>query len=117
MAILDFDWKSQFCDSPYKETTRKIALSFCDSMRNGWIGLPRLLREAGMTDVAVCFRTILVNYDFLRLLRGGLIARIVSDGTLSENEANLWRTHLATANRKGAFHYGFTASIVSGAKL
>ena len=119
MAVLDFDWESQFCDSPYKQTTRKIALSFCDSMRNGWIGrqLPRIFREAGMTDVAVSFRTILVNYDFLQLLLGGHIARIVSDGTLSENEANLWWTHLATANRKGTFHYGFTGSIVSGAKL
>jgi ubiquinone/menaquinone biosynthesis C-methylase UbiE len=33
MAALDFDWETQFCDSPYKETTRKIALSFCDSIR------------------------------------------------------------------------------------
>jgi len=119
MAVLDFDWESQFCDSPYKEATRKIALSFCDSMRNGWIGrrLPRMFREAGMTDVAVSFRTLLVTYDFLKLLLGGHIASIVSAGTLSENEANLWWTHLADANRKGTFQYGFTASIVSGAKL
>ena len=49
MAVQDFDWETQFCDSPYKDTTRKIALSFCDGMKNGWIGrrLPRLFREAG----------------------------------------------------------------------
>ncbi len=58
MAVLDMDWDTQFCDSPYKETTRKIVLSFSDSMKNGWIGrrLPRMFREAGMTDVAVSFR-------------------------------------------------------------
>jgi len=46
MAVLDFDWEGQFCDSPYKETTRKIALTVCDSIRNGWIGrrLPRMFR-------------------------------------------------------------------------
>jgi SAM-dependent methyltransferase len=118
MAVLDFDWESQFCDSPYKETTRRIALSFCDSMRNGWIGrrLPRMFREAGMTDVAVSFRTILITYDFLQLLLGGHIAGAVSTGMLSENEADLWWTHLARANSEGTFHYGFTAAIVSGVK-
>jgi SAM-dependent methyltransferase len=119
VAVLDFDWEGQFCDSPYKETTRKITLSFCDSMRNGWIGrrLPRMLREAGMTDVAVSFRTVLANYDFLQLLLGGHIVRIVSAGALSENEADRWWTHLAHANSEGTFHYGLTAAIISGAKL
>jgi ubiquinone/menaquinone biosynthesis C-methylase UbiE len=58
MAVHDFDWESQFCDSPYKDTTRKIAVSFCDGMKNGWIGrcLPRLFREVGMTDISISFR-------------------------------------------------------------
>src|SRR6266404_6599458 len=119
MAVLDFDWESQFCDSPYKETTRKIALGFCDSIRNGWIGrrLPRMFRQAGMTGVVVSFLTVLVTYDFLQLMLGGHIAAAVSAGTLSENEADLWWTHLARANSEGTFHYGFTGSIVSGVKL
>jgi ubiquinone/menaquinone biosynthesis C-methylase UbiE len=119
MAVIDFDWESQFCDSPYKATTRTIALSFCDSMRNGWIGrrLPRLFRQAGMADIAESFRTILLSYDFLQLLLGGHIVRMVSAGTLSQNEADLWWTHLAHANSEGTFHYGLTASFVSGARL
>jgi ubiquinone/menaquinone biosynthesis C-methylase UbiE len=118
MAVHDFDWESQFCDSPYKETTRRITLSFCDSMRSGWIGrqLPRIFREVGMTDVTVLFRTVLVTYDFLQLLLGGHVSRMVSAGTLSENEADLWWTHLSRANGEGTFHYGVTASIVSGTK-
>jgi ubiquinone/menaquinone biosynthesis C-methylase UbiE len=35
MVVQDFDWETQFCDSPYKEITRRIALSFCDRMKNG----------------------------------------------------------------------------------
>lgn len=73
MAVQDIDWETQFCDSPHKEITRKIALSFCDGIKNGWIGrcLPRLFREAGMTDVTVSFSTLNITYDFLQLLVGG----------------------------------------------
>ena len=119
MAVLDFDWESQFCDSPYKETTRQVAQSFCDSMKNGWIGrsLPRLFRQSGMTDVVVTFRTVLLNYDFLQLLLGGHVARIVSAGMLTDGDANLWWTSLATANADGIFHCGLTAVIVSGTRL
>lgn len=118
MAVQDFDWETQFCDSPYEDTTRKIALSFCDGMKNGWIGrrLPRLFREVGMTGVSVSFETITVTYDFLQLLLGGHVARAVSTGVLSEQQAGLWWTNLAQANDEGTFLYGFTAFIVSGAK-
>ena len=118
MAIQDFDWETQFCDSPYKDTTRKIALSFCDGMKNGWIGrrLPRLFREVGMVDVAVSFQTITATYDFLQLLLGGHVARAVSSGVLSEQEADLWWTNLAQAEDEGTFLYGLTAFIVSGTK-
>jgi ubiquinone/menaquinone biosynthesis C-methylase UbiE len=118
MAVQDFDWECQFCDSPYKDTTRKIALSFCDGLKNGWIGrrLPRLFREVGMTGVSVSFQTITVTYDFLHLLLGGHVARAVSGGVLSEQEADLWWASLAQANEEGTFFYGLTAFIVSGAK-
>lgn len=119
MVVHDFDWESQFCDSPFKETTRKIALSFCDGMRNGWIGrcLPRLFREVGMTDISVTFRTITVPYEFLQLLLGGHIARAVDTGIVSEKEADQWWTHLAHANAVGTFLYGFTAFVVAGVKV
>jgi ubiquinone/menaquinone biosynthesis C-methylase UbiE len=118
MAVQDFDWETQFCDSPYKETTRKIALSFCDAIKNGWIGrrLPRLFREAGMTDIAVSFRTVSIPYDFLQLLIGGHVARAVYAGVVTEHEADLWWTHLARANAARSFLYGFTAFVVSGVK-
>lgn len=118
MAVHDFDWETQFCDSPYKDVTRKIALSFCDGIKNGWIGrcLPRLFKERGMTGVSVSFHTITVTYDFLQLLLGGHIARVVRAGDLSEREANLWWTYLARADAQGTFLYGFTAFVVSGIK-
>ena len=118
MVVHDFDWESQFCDSPYKDTTRRIALSFCDGMKNGWIGrcLPRLFREVGMTGISVSFRTVTITYEFLQLLLGGHVARAVTAGSLTEQEADLWWTHLAQANAEGVFLYGFSAFIVAGIK-
>jgi ubiquinone/menaquinone biosynthesis C-methylase UbiE len=119
MAVHDLDWETQFCDSPYRDTTRKITVSFCDGIKNGWIGrrLPRLFREVGMTDVSVSLQTITIPYDFLQLLLGGHVAKAVSTGILSEQEANFWWTHLALTHEQGAFLYGFTAFVVSGTKL
>jgi len=118
MAALDFDWETQFCDSPYKETTRKIALSFCDGIKNGWIGrsLPRLFREVGMTEISTSLRTVTVAYDFLQLFLGGHVARAVASGKLAEQDADLWWTHLANSNADGKFFYGVSAFIVAGVK-
>jgi len=118
LSVFDFDWETQICDSPYKETTRTIALTFCDGMKNGWIGrrMPRLFASHGIADVAVQTATVFVTYEFLTLLLGGHVARLYDTGVVSREEANEWWTSLAAADRAGTFLYGFTAFIVSGIK-
>ena len=77
LSIFDFDWETQIVDSPYKETTRLITRSFCDSFKNGWIGrrLPRLFKHHGMKDISVTPQTIMISYPFLELLLGGHVTR------------------------------------------
>lgn len=118
MSVFDFDWETQFCDSPHRELTRKVALSFSDGIKHGWIGrrLSRLFRQQGMVELSVTFHTVTVHFEFLQLLLGGHVARMVSAGTISGDEANLWWTDLARASRDGNFLYGFTAFIVAGTK-
>jgi ubiquinone/menaquinone biosynthesis C-methylase UbiE len=118
ISVFDFDWETQVCDSPYKETTRTIALTFCDGMKNGWIGrrLPRLFASHGIADIAVKNETAFVTYEFLKLLIGGHVARLHDTGVVSREEADQWWTSLAAADRDGTFLYGFTAFIVSGTK-
>src|SRR5215470_549591 len=118
MSVFDFDWETQFCDSPQKETTRKITQSFCDGIKNGWIArkLPRLFKTNGMQEIAVKPQIIFVHYPFLELLLGGHVARACDAGVLSREEADQWWTSLAHAHRAGVFLYGFTALIVSGVK-
>jgi ubiquinone/menaquinone biosynthesis C-methylase UbiE len=118
VSVFDVDWETQVCDSPYKETTRKIALTFCDGMKNGWIGrrMPRLFASNGIADVAVQTVTVFVTYEILKLLLGGHVARLYDTGVVSREEANQWWTSLAAADRDGTFLYGFTGFIVSGIK-
>jgi ubiquinone/menaquinone biosynthesis C-methylase UbiE len=118
LSVFDFDWETQVCDSPHKETTRTIALTFCDGMKNGWIGrrMPRLFTSHGISDVAVTNQTVFVTYEFLQLLLGGHVARLHDTGIVSREDANQWWTSLAAADRSGTFLYGFTAFIVSGTK-
>ena len=118
MSVFDFDWETQFCDSPHKQTTRKITQSFCDGLKNGWIGrkLPRLLTTHGLDAVTVRPQTVLLHYPFLELLLGGHVARMCTTGVLSRDEADQWWTAFARADRAGTFLYGLTALIVAGVK-
>jgi ubiquinone/menaquinone biosynthesis C-methylase UbiE len=118
VSVFDFDWETQFVDSPFKETTRLITRSFCDNFKNGWIGrtLPRLFKKYALTDVTIIPQTILINYPFLELLLGGHVARLIAAGGARKEEVDAWWTHLRGAHQRGEFIYGFTALIVSGAK-
>jgi ubiquinone/menaquinone biosynthesis C-methylase UbiE len=118
ISVFDFDWETQVCDSPHKKTTRTIALTFCDGMKNGWIGrqMPRLFASHGITDITVQTNTLFVTYAFLQLLLGGHVGRLHDAGVISREQANQWWTSLAVADRDGTFLYGFTAFIVSGSK-
>jgi ubiquinone/menaquinone biosynthesis C-methylase UbiE len=118
LSVFDFDWETQFVDSPYLETTRLITRSFCDSIRNGWIGrrLPRLFKEHAMTHVSITPRTMMISYPFLELLLGGHVARAQQTGVVAPADAQRWWTHLRGAHEAGTFIYGFTALIVAGVK-
>ena len=55
VAALEFDQGSTMLDHPDRDTTRVIVRTFADAMANGWVGrqLPRLFRQAGLTDLSV----------------------------------------------------------------
>ncbi len=118
LSVFDFDWETQFVDSPYPETTRLITRSFCDSFKNGWIGrrLPRLFKQHAMTDVSITPRTIMISYPFSELLLGGHVTRAQQAGVVASQDAERWWTNLREAHEAGTFLYGFTALIVAGTK-
>jgi hypothetical protein len=70
-----------------------------------------------MVNVSAIYQTVTVHYEFLQLLIGGHVARVVAAGTVSGEEADLWWTDLARSSREGTFLYGLTAFIVGGTKI
>jgi ubiquinone/menaquinone biosynthesis C-methylase UbiE len=118
LSVFDFDWETQFVDSPYQDTTRRITRSFCDGIKNGWIGrrLPGLFKQHAMTNVSITPRTIMISYPFLELLLGGHVARAQQTGAVTPADAQRWWTHLREAHEAGTHVYGITALIVAGVK-
>jgi len=118
LSVFDFDWETQIIDSPYTEITRTITRSFCDSIKNGWIGrrLPRLFKQHAMKDISVTPQTIRFSYPFSELLLGGHVSRVQQAGVVSAADAERWWTHLREAHEAGTFFYAVTALIVAGTK-
>jgi ubiquinone/menaquinone biosynthesis C-methylase UbiE len=118
VSVFDFDWDLQMVDSPFKETTRRIAQSFSDGMKNGRIGrqLLRRFKEAGLVDVSVSTHMLFVDLPFLELLIGGHLAKAREAGAFSAAELDEWWDHLRAATAAGTFCCGFTAFVVAGTK-
>jgi ubiquinone/menaquinone biosynthesis C-methylase UbiE len=118
ISIFDFDWDTFVIDSPYRDTTRRIVSSFCDSMQSGWIGrqLRRMFLQNGMIDVAVVPRQIFIGFEFLGLLIGGHLTRAQRAGALDPTDVKKWWEELRNSDSAGRFLAGFTAFIVSGTK-
>jgi SAM-dependent methyltransferase len=118
LSVFDFDWETQIIDSPYTQTTREIARSFCDSFKNGWIGrrLPRLFKQNGMMDISINPQTIILSYPFAELLLGGHLTHAQQAGVVSSADIERWWTQLREAHEAGTFFFGLTALIVAGTK-
>jgi len=118
LSVFDFDWETQFVDSPYPETTRLITRSLCDSIKNGWIGrrLPRLFKQHAMTQISITPRVMMITYPLAELLLGGHVARAQETGLVRALDAQRWWAHLREAHEAGTFVYGFTALIVAAVK-
>lgn len=119
LSVFDIDGETQFIDSPYRDTTRLITRSFCDSFKNGWIAhqLPRLFKQHAMTDISVTPRTFMISYPTFELTLGGHVAWAQgAGGVVAPADAQRWWTHLREAHEAGTFVAGLTALIVAGVK-
>ena len=119
VVVFDFDWETVFVDSPYKSATRTVVRSFCDGIKQGWIGrsLPRMFKEAGLTHVLAEPHALRIpNCAFAHLLFDAHLAQAVAAGVLPENELRSWWADLERAEEKGSFLVGMIGFVVSGTK-
>ena len=118
VAALEFDQDSTMLDHPDHDRTRVILQTFGDAMANGWIGrqLPRLFRQAGLTDLSV---TPVVNLGepgmFQAMIRSH-VDRLCADNVLTASQASDWWQALERQAADGHFLVGAVIFVVAATR-
>ncbi len=118
IVVFDIDWDTLIIDHPDKKTTRTIALSYSDSIRNGWIGrqLPRLFKEQHLEVRSIDPVQVFPHYALAEVFLRSHLAVLQTKGTLSAGQVAQWWEYLQRADERGSLLISFTAFIVTGAK-
>ncbi|MGH9720858.1 MAG: methyltransferase domain-containing protein [Bryobacteraceae bacterium] len=118
VVAFELDGDTVFADHPQRTTTRKVAHSLRDGIKNGWIGssLPRLFRAAGLRDIVSVPHAVRIDCSFAHRLFDGHLKRAQGAGSISAAELATWWSYLEQAEAAGGFHAGFLGYIVAGKK-
>jgi ubiquinone/menaquinone biosynthesis C-methylase UbiE len=121
IVVFDTDWETLIIDADDWKTTRALMHVHCAEHRHGWIGrmLPGLMREAGLCDINVEARTLMIR-DFalaekmhtLRKTAGFAIAQ----SQVTAEAAEAWFADLQIRDAEGRFFSAVTSFIVQGRK-
>jgi SAM-dependent methyltransferase len=119
LVVSEPDWGTLVIDPGDPETGREVARAAAAGVRSGTAGrtLRRLLIEAGLTEVGVVARTLLVTDAGLAERIFGLetaCARAVEDGRLTAAQVERWRAHLAEAAARDRYLVAMTAFMAWG---
>ena len=92
LSVFDLDFETLMIDSPYVEITRRITRSFCDGLKNGWIGrqLSRLLKQRGIADISAAPHTVVMSCPELELLLSGHLDHAQNAGIITAADAEKW---------------------------
>ncbi len=97
---------------------RKVIHAICDQMVQGWMGrqMPRLFKQAGLSDISVEGRLMPLDYAFFQTVFGGILQRAQATGAVSEEElARFWNA-LEQAEQEQHFFARVGGFVVSGRK-
>jgi ubiquinone/menaquinone biosynthesis C-methylase UbiE len=118
ITVVDVDAEATLIDSVDQALTRTIVASLADSYRNGWIGrqLPRLFREAGLTDVAVQPLTVRFDFAVAGRILGPHVRSLEAQGVVDTASVRRWCDDLEAAEKSGAFFFAMTFFVVGASK-
>jgi ubiquinone/menaquinone biosynthesis C-methylase UbiE len=119
IVVADGDLDLTIVDLPDRTLVRKMIHAACDQMQHGWMGrqLPRLFRQAGLSDIRVEERMMPLNYAFFQMVFGGILQRAQVAGTISVEELTHFWNALEQAEQEQHFFAGAVGFVVSGQKL
>jgi ubiquinone/menaquinone biosynthesis C-methylase UbiE len=118
VAALEFDQDSTMLDHPDRDRTRVILQSFGDAMANGWIGrqLPRLFRQAGLTDLSVSPVVNLGEPGMFQAMIRSHVDRLCVDNVLTASQASDWWQALERQAADGHFLAGAVIFVVAATR-
>src|SRR5215469_9407548 len=118
VAALEFDQDSTMVDHPDRDTTRVILQTFGDTMANGWIGrqLPRLFRQAGLTDLSVSPVVNLGEPAMFQAMIGSHVDRLRAGNVLTASQASDWWHALQRQAADGHFLAGAVIFVVAATR-
>ena len=97
---------------------RKMIHAACDQMQQGWMGrqMPRLFKQAGLSDIRVDGRMMALDYTFFQMVYSGILQRAQAAGAVSAEELTRFWTALEQAEQEQRFFAGVVGFVVSGQK-
>ena len=119
VVVADPDWGTLAIDSGDPETAGEVAAAAGRRVRSALVGrsLRRHFLEAGLRDVAVAARTLIVTErDRAEMLFDltGAAHRAVADGRVTEARARSWIDDLSRAHARGRLLVAMTAFMAVG---
>jgi SAM-dependent methyltransferase len=119
VVVAEPDWGTLVVDADDLEATRAVALAALERVRSGAVGraLRGMLVEAGLTEVGVAARTLVVTdrgAGETLLDLGGAAARAGERGLIAPERAEAWTAALEEAAARGRFLAALTAFMAWG---
>jgi hypothetical protein len=112
------DQDTTMLDHPDRHTTRIIVQTFADATANGWAGrqLPRLFRQAGLTDLSVRPVVNLGEAAMFHAMLRPHVDRLCADNVLTAAQAGDWWHALEQQAADGHFLAGAVIFVVAATR-
>lgn len=120
VVVYEVDFETLTVDADDRPLARKVVNTWCDSVRNGWLGrhVPALLRGLGLKELIVEPYTLTLTPELaIPLLGTTTVQRAVERGAITASEGQTWLEHLDALRREGRFFSTLTGFLVAGRKL
>ncbi len=118
IVVADGDLDTTIVDIPDRVLVRKMVHAACDQMVQGWIGrqVPRLFKQAGLSDIRVEGRLMPLDYTFFQTAFRGILQRAQVAGAVSSEELTRFWNALEQAEQEQHFFARVGGFVVSGRK-
>lgn len=116
LVTFELDWDTLAIDGADRRVTRRIVRSYSDGVPNGCVGrtLPRLLRDAGLVDVATIPHAIEIPFDFFGWVLSGHLDAAIAAGSFTPDELIAWWDAIDEAHARGRFFAAILGFVVAG---